>query len=42
MSDRELDSKRVMKALRASENAKSQWFKDYWYEVATKLCEKYA
>lgn len=42
MTGRELDSKRVVKALRASQNAKSQWFKDYWYGVATKICEKYA
>lgn len=42
MSNRQLDTKRVMKALRASDNAKNQWFKDYWFDVATKICQKYA
>jgi hypothetical protein len=41
MLERKLDSQRVMNALRASENAKNQWFKDYWYGVATKISQKY-
>jgi len=41
MYNRKLDSQRVINALRASENAKNQWFKDYWYGVASKLCKKY-
>jgi hypothetical protein len=42
MSDRKLDSYRIINALRASEDAKNQWFKDYWYGVAVKLSKKYA
>jgi hypothetical protein len=42
MFDRKLDSQRIINALRASENAKNQWFKDYWYGVATKISQKYA
>jgi hypothetical protein len=42
MFDRKLDSQRIINALRASENAKNPWFKDYWYGVATKISQKYA
>jgi hypothetical protein len=42
ISDRKLDSMRIINALRASENANNQWFKDYWCGVATKISQKYA
>lgn len=42
MLEHKIDSDRVINALRASEAAKNQWFKDYWYDVATKICQKYA
>lgn len=36
-----VDNKRIVNVLHASREAKNQWFKDYWYNVALKIAEKY-